>query len=225
MLREWKKKFKRISRACGVINDLRDGVARATYSQQAEDIVILSNLKGTRKGFYVDVGAHHPKRLSNTYLLYTRGWSGINIDPIPNVMKMFAAMRPRDINIEVGVARQNGNRTLYVFEEIAMTTMDRCLANNKVQCGHQIVAEIEVPVRTLSSILDKHCFCQIDLLNVDVEGLDLEVLQTNDWKKYRPRLICVEELLGENDPAGSWLVQKGYRRVAITGRSRIYRSE
>lgn len=82
--------------------------ATKCYSQEGEDL-LLSRILGDKKdGFYVDVGAHHPFRFSNTYLLYKQGWRGINIDAMPGSMKLFNRFRPRDINIECGVASGGG---------------------------------------------------------------------------------------------------------------------
>ena len=77
-----------------------------SYSIEGEDRIVRTLLwRKHDKGFYVDVGAHHPFRFSNTYLFYTQGWSGINIDATPGSMKAFNKYRPRDINLEVGVGR------------------------------------------------------------------------------------------------------------------------
>jgi len=79
------------------------------YSQFGEDAVlrVLVN-SGERPGFYVDVGAYHPKHLSNTYFFYKKGWRGINIDPNPRSIKLFNLLRPTDINLNVAIANGEG---------------------------------------------------------------------------------------------------------------------
>lgn len=79
-----------------------------SYALQGEDLILREMLHSAQKGFYVDVGAHHPFRFSNTYYFYKRGWSGINIDAMPNSMALFKRFRPRDINIECGVSYTGG---------------------------------------------------------------------------------------------------------------------
>ncbi len=74
-----------------------------SYSQNGEDRILARIYERQRYGFYVDIGAHHPFRFSNTYLLYKRGWNGINIDAMPKSMELFNKYRNRDINIECGV--------------------------------------------------------------------------------------------------------------------------
>lgn len=208
------------------VGDIWKDLARVSYSQEGEDLFLQMFFSGIKSGFYVDVGAHHPKRFSNTYLLYVRGWSWINIDPIPGRMELFRKARPKDVNLEVGISLQEGMKALYVFDGDAMTTFDRNMAERQQARGWKIVAEEQVQTRTLASVLDEYSRGrEIDLLNVDTEGLDLEVLQSNDWSKYKPRVVCVEELMGDDDPVGPWLIKMGYRRIAITGRSRIYHYE
>ena len=85
-----------------------------SYSQECEDLV-LKRIFENKIGFYVVVGAHHPKLFSNTYLFYKKGWKGINIDALPESMKLFNKMRPRDINIEIGVIEVEDELNYYVF--------------------------------------------------------------------------------------------------------------
>lgn len=79
-----------------------------SYAIQGEDLILRELFEYAKSGFYVDVGAHHPFRFSNTYLFYKVGWRGLNIDAMPNSMKLFNRFRPRDINIECGVAFNGG---------------------------------------------------------------------------------------------------------------------
>lgn len=189
--------------------DIRRGWANMSYSQEGEDILLSSMLVDVRQGFYVDVGAHHPKRFSNTYLFYRRGWSGINIDPTPNCMALFSKMRPRDLNLEIGIAREDVELQLFMFEEGALNTFDPSLAQERQERGWRFLGTRSVRTRPLGAVLHEHCRAPIQLLNIDAEGLDLEVLQSNDWSAYRPALVCVEALQRDDDPTGPLLVAKG----------------
>src|SRR3989344_8600628 len=91
-----------------------------TYSQDGEDLII-KNLLHKKKGFYVDIGAHHPYRYSNTYLLYKSGWHGINIEPTPKSKKLFDRLRDRDINLQVAAGKKS-NLKLYIFYDSALNT-------------------------------------------------------------------------------------------------------
>ena len=101
------------------------------YSQEGEDI-LLSRIFGEQaEGFYVDVGAHHPRRFSNTYLFYKRGWRGINIDALPGSMKVFQKFRPRDINLELAVSEREQVLTYYMFNEPALNGFSKTISEKR----------------------------------------------------------------------------------------------
>jgi FkbM family methyltransferase len=167
-----------------------------SWSQEGEDMV-LRRVFEKKTGFYVDVGAHHPKRFSNTYFFYRMGWSGINIDAMPGSMKEFDKYRRRDINLELGVAKQEGILNYYAFNEPALNTFSVSLAERRKSSenNYYIKKIIKIKVKPLHEIFACHLNGKkIDLLNVDVEGFDLNVLESNDWSKYRPRFVLAEIL-------------------------------
>ena len=166
------------------------------YGQDGEDLILNRLLEGKTVGFFVDVGAHHPVRFSNTYFFYRRGWHGINIDAMPGSMEKFRRNRPRDINIESGVAGKRGSLAYYSFNEPALNTFDAHEAKLKNKPPYQLIETVAVKVDRLENILDEYLPAgqQIDFLNVDVEGKDEEVLRSNDWTRFRPRFILAETL-------------------------------
>jgi hypothetical protein len=101
-----------------------DGFAVKSYAQEGEDIVLKRIFGGQSTGFYVDVGAHHPMRLSNTYSFYKLGWRGINIEPNPDSFNLFTKYRSKDINLNCGIALDKGNLEYYMFDEPALNTFD-----------------------------------------------------------------------------------------------------
>ena len=176
---------------------LRSADQQECYSQEGEDLV-AARLLEKPDGFYVDVGAHHPIRHSNTYLLYRRGWHGINIDATPGSMAEFRRVRPRDINVECLVASDPSPQRFYAFNEPALNTASPALAQERPaeNARYHVTREFELRPRTLASLLDEFLpeGTKIDLMSVDVEGLDLDVLRSNDWARYRPSLLLVEVL-------------------------------
>lgn len=181
-----------------------DEYYRVSFSQEGEDLILLSLFDGQPSGFYVDVGAHHPRKYSNTLALYSRGWSGINIDAMPGSMQPFRETRARDINLELAIADERRVLTFYEFNEPALNGFDPDLARRRaglVPAGQppgaafRIIAERQIPTVTLTDVLAEHLPAgrEIDLLNVDVEGLDLAVLASNDWTRYRPTVILAED--------------------------------
>lgn len=171
------------------------------YSQEGEDLIAARLFDEKADGFYVDIGAHHPIRHSNTYLLYRRGWRGINIDATPGAMAEFRRLRPRDINVECLVASDPLPQRFYVFNEPALNTASPAMARERPteNAQYQVTREVELRPRTLASLLDEFLpqGKTIDLMSVDVEGLDLDVLGSNDWERYRPSLLLVEVLQTE----------------------------
>jgi len=126
---------------------------------------------------------------------YDRGWSGINIDPNPGIMKLFRQSRPNDINLEIGIGRNEEKKKYYCFNEPALNGFDRELSLKRIVLKeYKLIGEMEVEVKPLSSVLDTYLPKDtiIDFFNIDTEGLDYEVLKSNNWEKYSPKCILVE---------------------------------
>jgi FkbM family methyltransferase len=170
---------------------------RQSYSQEGEDLILDRIFEGKLNGFYVDVGAHHPQRFSNTYYFYLLGWNGINIDAMPGSMATFNKSRTRDINLEIAISDHQHELTYYGFNETALNSFSQELATeySKLDNFH-IVFEKAIKTYTLAEILDEYLpqNQEIDFLNIDVEGIDYQVLKSNNWSKYRPKIVLVEEL-------------------------------
>lgn len=195
---------------------------KLTWSQEGEDILLARWFDQT-SGFYVDVGAHHPYRYSNTYLLHKRGWRGMNIDPSSETINLFDRFRPHDINICIGIGNQSKNSDFYEFNDSAFNTLDSTAADTALlSTPHlKLLRKRKLDVLPLSEVFDRWLPSdkKINLLDVDVEGLDFEVLQSNDWERYRPQIILVEirwETLDEivSSPIVLYLRQNGYQLLS-----------
>jgi FkbM family methyltransferase len=170
-------------------NNYFDGYAIKSYAQGGEGLILRRIFEYKTTGFYVDVGAHHPFRFSNTYRFYLRGWRGINIDPMPGSMRLFNKFRKRDINLELAVGENEDTLIYYMFNEPALNTFDEGLAKTRDgKNGYYIHTKLPIKVYPLSKILDEYLprEQEIDFLNVDVEGKDFEVIKSNNWNKFRP---------------------------------------
>lgn len=177
--------------------DLWWGYGKPSYSQNGEDVYLNHFFKHKNKGFYVDVGAFHPRQFSNTYRLYKRGWQGINIDANRSAVKLFSKVRPRDINIFAAVSEMPQTVEFYKWGNSSGNTISAQTAKAMAEENGPAI-EIEVlQTRRLDAILSQYVAPQqpIDILNVDVEGSDLSVLKSNDWSKYRPQVIVVEDFV------------------------------
>ncbi len=166
-----------------------------SFSQEGEDLVLNRFFADKTNGCFVDVGAHHPFRFSNTYLFYTKGWRGINIDPLPGAMDSFKNHREEDVNLPYGVSSNEGELVYYSFNEPALNTFSKEKADEYLNHKtYKLKEQITCKVLPLKQILDTHLKenKHIDFLTIDCEGLDLEVLQSNDWQKYRPTIVLAE---------------------------------
>jgi FkbM family methyltransferase len=174
--------------------DLLIAYRRESYSQFGEDLFLAERFKDRNDGFFVDVGAYHPRQLSNTHALYRRGWRGINIDATPGSSKLFKMLRPRDINVEAAVSRSSGPMEFCSWGLNAENTAYQPQIDGvSAVHGAGIIAKLTaVSLKELLEQLPERPE-RIDLLNIDVEGLDFDVLQSFDWQTYRPTIVIVEQ--------------------------------
>ncbi len=204
-----------------------------SYSQEGEDMVLRSFFEGKKKykGFFVDVGAHHPYRYSNTLHFYQQGWRGINIEPTPGAIKAFNVFRRHDINLNIGISEKKEKLTFYCFNEPALNGFSKevSLERNSGANPYFITKEIEVETYPLAEVLDTYLPAgqKIDFLSIDVEGLDLQVLESNNWDKYKPSYILVEDRIDFDNLSESevyrYLKEKGYQLVAKTFRTLLFK--
>lgn len=200
-----------------------------SWSQEGEDRLLLRYFADRTDGFYVDVGAHHPFRFSNTALLHKLGWRGINIDAMPGSMRAFRKHRPNDVNLEIGIAEMPGSARFYVFNEKALNTFNPDVAKAHSIGDWKVEREVEVPLLPLSSILEEHVRkgVSIDLMTVDAEGNDLAVLKSNDWSRWRPEVVLAESLGSDvgslqEDPCACFLRSMGYAVFGKTVNTVMY---
>jgi FkbM family methyltransferase len=202
------------------------------YSSEGEDLILKRIFDGKTNGVYIDVGAHHPFRVSNTYLFYKKNWTGINIDPMPGSQAMFNKYRPLDINLEMGVSATKQHLTYYIFNEPALSTFSTDKVEEYTQDPqYRIIKEQKIETWPLADILDYYLpvGTNIDFLTIDAEGLDMEVLRSNNWQKYRPTYILVEStpfLLANmhNTEMGLYMQEAGYAIFAKTYYTYIFKN-
>ena len=160
-------------------------IPRKSYAHSEEDLFILKKFKN-KKGFYVDVGCHHPTRLNNCHLLYKNGWNGINIDISEFSIRLFNLVRRKDINVNMAVSLKQ-KKVRYYYDKL----MSLYISLNKRK---ELNRFREINSDTLTSIIDKTKYLnkKIDFLSIDAEGKDFEVLRSLNFKKYDPQYICIE---------------------------------
>ncbi len=166
---------------------------KVSYSFNAVDLIINYIFKNKKKGFYVDVGAQHPISNNNTYLLYKKGWNGINIDLDVKNIELLNISRPNDINLNYAISSSVGKQKLFFYHDRSpINTLVKNVAHFQ-KSKVKIIKDINTI--TLNKIFDdlkinKH----IDYMNIDVEGHELDVLKGLDLIKYKPSVISIEFL-------------------------------
>jgi FkbM family methyltransferase len=202
-----------------------------SYSQQSEDIVLIKIFNKKWGGCFVDIGAFHPKKYSNTHLLTKLGWTGINIEPNPDQFIFFEKKRKKDINLNIGISLNDDELNYYAFNNPAVNTFDKLHAEKwSKESGFKIIKECKIKVQPLSIVLSKHLTSgrQIYLMTIDVEGLDIDVLKSNDWEKYRPSVILIESDIYSNlnileNPIFCFLNNQNYSLYWISGVSLFFK--
>lgn len=201
--------------------------ANLHYGSSAEDVQINSRFP-TGVGFYVDVGCYDPVRSSNTYKLYERGWHGIVIDANKHMIERFRRQRPRDIAV---CALVSADPAPIEFVELGRSDVSSASRNhvNYWKKHSEVSRTTTMHPRSLTDILvENNAPTRFEVLDVDCEGLDLEVLQSLDFDRFQPQLI-IAELLGARTVSKAlssdisvWLDSKGYDMVQVVGLNGFY---
>jgi len=198
--------------------------SKKNYSIFGEDKFIERYFGNKPKGFYIDVGCYHPLDGNNTQLLYKKGWNGINLDINYYSIKLFNFLRKGDINIHSGISNKKNRLTMHYRKEINMlNTLDEKIAKMNFRNGYK---KKNIQVNTLNYFISKYFkkLDMIDFMNIDVEGVELNVLKSLNFKIYKPKLICVEihnikKMFDTNykylktNGIYNFLVKKGYKIV------------
>jgi FkbM family methyltransferase len=202
-----------------------------SYAQNFEDVMIARLFDDTHRGFYVDAGAAHPDFLSVTRHFYDRGWSGVNVEPTFRFYPLLCEARPRDINLQCAIGNGPRFATLYEIPDYAEnSTLDPAVADRLVAAELAATAH-QVEVVRLAEVCDLHVKDRtIDFMKIDVEGGELGVLQSADWKRFRPRLLIVEATV-VNSKEENWqtwepiLIEAKYHKVWFDGLNNFYLRE
>ncbi len=208
---------------------------KSSYSQVWEDIILDFIFEWKNMGFYIDIWANHPKRLSNTLLFYKKWWSGINIEPNVNLYRWFLWSRKRDINLNIGIGPTNWeDLDFFVIHPDTLSTFDVESARQYEKEWHEIVEIKKVPIISLNDVYMNYVHDkQVDFMSIDTEWYDMEVLQSNDWQRNRPWFVIVETLeykrnwFGKklNDLYDPYFQDKNYHKYADTYINTIYISD
>lgn len=205
-----------------------------SYSQTGEDIIVdfLVGAKKIKDFTYLDIGANDPVKINNTYKFYEAGYRGVCIEPDPAVYAKLSKKRPRDTCLNIGLAgKAAGNAEFFIMNQAGLNTFSKeeATALEKNNQG-KIMKVIQVPLRTVEEVIDEHFGGKSPVfVNIDVEGLDEEILRHFPFHKYRPAIFCVETVNYTDDASSekrleifNVMTANGYKPFADTYLNTIF---
>jgi FkbM family methyltransferase len=175
-------------------------------------------------GSYVDIGAGTPIWGSNTYFFYKKGWRGVTVDPIGFNISLHKIVRPRDQKYRSLVSSESSQIEFYELIPWELSTTDVNMVLSRIKNGAIIFRKENISSIQLSQIYDANPPKRPAILSIDVEGAEMEVLLSNNWERYKPDLICVEELSNPLDESKirDFLKTHNYSLMVYNGVSSIY---
>ena len=173
---------------------MRKSYLKRSFAQQGEDLTVdriwqrVLNNEVNKTGIYVDIGSYHPIEHSVTYLVYLRGWSGLVVDASPKSCDLHSKYRPKDKVVNAVVGSEDLESIDFYFHKFD----ELSLINTKYPNDKSEYVKTSLPQKNINSILVSAGIEKIDLLNIDIEGAELEVLEVLDFDRYQPKIIAVE---------------------------------
>jgi len=198
----------------GVFNSIRKKSLKLTFSQCGEDLAFAKYLPETH-GMYLDIGGGHPVIGSNTYSLERRGYAGYVVEPIPRFSKNFWKRNHVIEVFETICSSKNSLVEFIEFENAFLSTTSADRASNLIEMGEKVVSRKNVLSVTLSDLKITTTPKYASLLDIDVEGVDLDVLKSNNWTSFRPRVILVESHLENKNLIIDYLESLNYQVAKI----------
>jgi FkbM family methyltransferase len=199
----------------------------AFYSQAGEDVIVAFLFRdyGLKRFTYLDLGTNKPDFGNNTYKFYCEGATGVCVEADSTLIHQIKKIRPKDKIIHAGVSTEDSKEAnFYVFNEPSLNTFDKVEAEYRACHGKYKIVRVEkVSLININELINSHFDTYPDFISIDIEGLDLEVLKSLNYKKYPIPVICVEtckysenHIRPKNFVIADFLQSKGYEIYADT---------
>ncbi len=210
---------------------------KKTYAQCGEDIIVagLFQTFGIPKPSYLDLGAHHPTYLSNTYYFYRKRCYGVCVEPDPACFQAFREKRRRDICLNVGVGTASrANAEFFLMSESTLNTFSETVARRiDRDTSYKIIRTMQIPLISINEIIERNFPATPNFISLDIEGLDLEILKSFDFGRWQPEIFCIETAAFSENRSESVKIpeitqlmkQQGYFAYADTYINTIFVSE
>ncbi len=168
-------------------------------SQEGEDLIIDRILKTNnikfKDIFYLDIGAGHPIKYSNTFYFYLRGSTGITVDAFKKNISLHKIFRPRDISFNLLLGDKDEYVDFFLFKESELNTSNKIRLDELKKQNIYSHSSIKIKKVSINNFIKnniKEKLNKVNFLNIDIEGGDLEIIQLIDWNILQPKVICVE---------------------------------
>jgi len=197
--------------------------ARVSFSQYGEDLIVKDILTkiGVKNASYIDIGAHNPIFGNNTYLLYKNGGSGVLVEPNSELCKLIKNKRPRDICLNAGAGKDDGEANFYAFPQSTRSTFSKEQADEHQKNTGQNPKVEKQKILSLDSIINNHFKNEaVSFVSIDAEGLDEEILSGFSFGK-RPKVFCIEAPT-DNSRVDDLMKNHGYEKVAQIFQNAIF---
>ena len=201
-----------------------------SYAQNFEDILLWRCFKNILRGKYIDVGAQDPDYDSVTRIFYDAGWSGINIEPSSQYYERLLVIRPRDVNLNVGIGSRKESLDYYQIEDSGLSTFIRKYADEYEKNGTKGEWR-KIEVLTLNEVIETYFTSKdIHFLKIDAEGFEIKIIQGLDLKKFRPWIILIEGVEPNTQQSNAYiwedlLLKENYSKVYFDSLNYFYVSK
>jgi hypothetical protein len=207
-------------------NYINETKPRLSYSAEGQDRFIYhylferaKRIKDMTEIRYLDIGTCHPIAVNNTYLFYSLNARGVCVEPNIDLAPLIKEKRPKDIVVSCGIVTEEALKKskhkeldYYVFpDDVARNTFSKEIADWTVDNLDLTYRTISQKVMSINEIFQLYFKDEeIDILDIDIEGLDEIVLKDIDYDRYAPRIICSENY---GEPIEDFMKQKGYTLI------------
>lgn len=197
-----------------------------SYAQNFEDVILWRCLKELTFGFYIDLGANHPIHGSVTKWFYDNGWSGINVEPHPDLYEELSRARPRDINLQLAIDVESGHLDFYIVKPHGLSTLDAEIAAKYKNMGFEVRKQ-SVQSVTMDKLIALYANREVHFLKIDIEGREFSAIKAIKFSEFRPWIIIVEctKPMSTDPSFQDWeplIVSANYTMCYTDGLNRFY---
>jgi FkbM family methyltransferase len=200
---------------------------KLSFSQCGEDLIVAYLMEALQisKPSYLDVGAHHPSHLNNTYLFYLKGSRGVCVEPDPELFAKLKSRRKKDVCLNIGISFDDRRSAdFYIMSSNSLSTFSKEEVQRYGSYGRQRVLRVtNTPLESINAVIKRYFKTGPQFISIDTEGLDFQILKSFDFTQYRPPVFCIETLTYAEDKTEQkvtaivdYMQQQSYLPVADT---------